>query len=704
MKNFIFLILFCPFFSAFLPLSAQNSLYMGDPRNSWWREWGSMEEVTVTTKPQGAYIECGLYITFSAKGTQWYNRADSLEISYKFELPEGSVVYDSWLWIGNDIIKAKILDRWTASAIYEGYVKRRTDPSILFKNGDNQYELKIFPMAGNQKRRVKISYLVPATWSRDRIRAALPIPALRASRLSPKLVILAWQNAHGKAPELPLMSGALTNQNAAQPEVFQGNFANWNFPSDITYDSPAKKGYYLSTYEHKGENFYQVSFLPGFLTNVQKSKKIAFLFDYDAAGSTITDISRLLSTSKFLLRQYLNETDSFNLIFSNLNIQRASEHWMPATYANVEAAFVHAEKQLSSYSNFSALVLNGIQFVRQQGGKGQLLLMSNASQFCNLQVANTLLNDMMAQMPPAAPVPIHTVSYYDRGQVYMYVNGTYYYANEYLLGTLSAMTKGNAQNVQNKGFDNALTACLNNTESNIEAFDFHTKLADGFCYGRFYPQETQEVVFANSAVVQIGKYKGDFPFEIEISGELDGQVLHGEISVPRSEVTQGDSLLREMWFGHYIGLLEADRPENNIIQEIISTSMKERVLSRYTAFFCPEDTSLICRQCLDETKLTGTSVAILPDSSLMAWPNPFRETVTLVIQQSPGAAKDAQLDIMTIDGRLVQTFSISAAEGKTTIEWDGNDAEGGSTGAGVYLAILKTGHKTKVLKLIRTGD
>jgi hypothetical protein len=704
MKNLVlvgvlcFLALLLPSFSIF----AENTLRVGDPRNAWWTEWGSIEEATISTKPIGAYIECGLYLTFSAKGTQWNNKPDSLEITFRFELPEGALVHDSWLWIGNDIIKGKILDRWTASAIYEGYVRRRTDPSILFKNGVNQYELKVFPMAGNQKRRVKISYLVPARWSREKIYASLPTGLLKASRYTPKVVVLAWQNDHGKAPVFPALPGVLRNQNPTQPNVLQANINNGIYPSDITYDSPAQKGYYLSTFGEGQEGFYQVSFLPSFLANTQTRKKLAFLFDYDAAGGS-TDIPMLLNAAKAYLHEHLDMSDSFNLILSNLNIRRVSDQWIPASYANIEAAFASAQNQISTYSNLPALLVNGIQFIKQRGSDGQLMVLSNASQFSGLQAANTLLSDIQSQMGSNL-IPIHAVNYYSKNVIYSYINGSYYYGNAYFLSTLSSITKANYQGMTNQSLNTALSTVFNNLEVNIEAFDFHTKLNDGFCYGRFHPDGEKDAVFPNRPIVQIGKYKGEFPFKVEISGELNSKVVHGEISVPKSEVIQGDSLIREMWFGHYINLLETGSQQSNIIREIIETSIKERVLSRYTAFFCPEDTSLICEQCIDETKITNTTTAILPDSTLMAWPNPFSDQVTISIEYPQTRDKNAQLDIMTIDGRLIQTFALQLSEGKATLQWNGRDTDGAQAPAGVYLAMLKTGSQMKVLKLVKAGE
>lgn len=702
MKNPSLILCFVYALLAATTMSAQNSLRVGDPRNSWWTEQGTITEATVSVKPQGAYVEYGLYLTFSATGTQWANRNDSLEVALRFDLPAGAIVHDSWLWIGNDIIKGKILDRWTASAIYEGYVKRRTDPSILFKQGATQYELRIFPMVGKATRRVKISYLLPAQWSQKSIQTDLPISLLRTSRYAPEFTVLAWENPHGKTPKLLDSPGALQPQNPVYPTLYQADFKNWLYPKNITYDAPLKNGYYISTLAEGNEGFYQVAFLPNSLAKTAAPKKFAFLFDYDANGGSLTP-QHLLSEVKSNLLLHFTPTDSFNLIFSNLTIKRAANYWLPATPQNIESAFKDAEKSLASYSNLQSLLSNGVQFVQQNGGSGALFLLSNASQFSALQSANTLLNDIFKEMPPSR-IPVHTVDCYTQYQNYTYVNGQYYYGNAYLLSTLSGATRGNYYNMLNIGLTTVVKKAFGELDAPLKAFDFHTKLADGFCYGRFDPTGNEEVIFANRPVVQVGKYKGQFPFKIEVSGEINGSVVNGEIAVGEADLVKGDSLLREMWFGQYISLLENEPQNAGIIGEVIETSLAERVLSRYTAFFCPEDPALICQACLDETKLTDVDPEILPDSTLTAYPNPFRDAVTLTLNIGTATGRNAQLDILTVDGRLVRAFPLEDLSGENTLVWDGTNTEGNQAPAGIYMAILKLGRGTKVLKLLKINE
>jgi len=158
-----------------IELSGQFSLRVGDPRNSWYTYPGSIEEAVLTVEPKGIFMEYGLYLTFSSEGTPWTDVADTLEVILDFALPQEADIFDSWLWFGEDTVRAELMDKWTASLIYESIVNRRRDPSIPTKQSSTQYELRVFPMAGNETRKVKISYLMPTSWTKQVVSADLPL-------------------------------------------------------------------------------------------------------------------------------------------------------------------------------------------------------------------------------------------------------------------------------------------------------------------------------------------------------------------------------------------------------------------------------------------------------------------------------------------------------------------------------------------------
>ena len=58
-------------------------------------------------------------------------------------------------------MKADILERSTAFNIYEGIVNRRKDPSVLYKNQEDAYEFRIFPLPGQKAGRSNLLFSLP---------------------------------------------------------------------------------------------------------------------------------------------------------------------------------------------------------------------------------------------------------------------------------------------------------------------------------------------------------------------------------------------------------------------------------------------------------------------------------------------------------------------------------------------------------------
>jgi hypothetical protein len=181
MKKFIiYLILIAP-----LSLFSQytyNYLQIQHPQQTWRYGQGTIEQVVVSIRPKGNYVQHDLYLTISARGLGFY-LYDSVEVQMEFALPKGAIVNDLWLWIDdNTIMKGLILDRWTASNIYENIVKRRRDPALLMKNSDLQYSLRVYPMVGTSSRKVKISYLLPANFNGGNVTSIIPVNIFQLSK------------------------------------------------------------------------------------------------------------------------------------------------------------------------------------------------------------------------------------------------------------------------------------------------------------------------------------------------------------------------------------------------------------------------------------------------------------------------------------------------------------------------------------------
>ncbi len=690
---------------------AYNYLIVQDPRN-WRSSYGTIEEAVVSVHPAGIYMEIGLYLTFSARTTQ-FGSSDTLEIQFYFDLPEQAIVHDLWLWVGDDIMRAVIMDKWKASSIYESIVKRRRDPAILFKDYGNQYELRIYPMAGNQQRKIKLTYLVPAQWLSNSVSIPLPANMLTVSN-SPLdyLNILFWPNQEWVNPEiveLPEQSftvneDSLSNTYYSVSLPFGYSVSTLN----LSVDSPLKDGIYLNCRAGGEENYYQLVLIPAQVMDIYSQRKFTLLFDYDISKTSLS-AQEIISTVKYLMHQQLVQTDSFNLFFSGLPIKSAGENWFSGDSSSIEAAFSNVGSDpFSNYSNLPALFSSSIEFMNSRGGEGSMLLVAASDQLGDYQVANPFINDLLDLMQPV--IPVHVADIQDQNYQYYYIGNQYYYGNEYFYENITKQTGGNYNRISwESSFSSIFSKALNGLSGSITSLDLYTTMQNGFCYGRFNLWPPNKPVYLDQPLVQLGKYIGDFPFEIKTSGMYKSGPFISDVQLSIDQVSAGDSLVIETWTGNYIQYLEAQEQSNDLITEIVDYSIKERILSLYTAFLAlePSDTTKPCLDCYDESEMTNvenSSVAITQaDTLLKAYPNPFNSTVSIKIRLAKAyKSNEVSFKIYDIMGKLVKKFESrsNSASNDLEIEWNGLNEQGGMVASGTYFFVMTTPAKRSSLKLL----
>ena len=708
MKTIVSLLLFLVLSTNFA--FSYNSLYVQDPRG-WLGGQGTIEEASLSIKPSGIYTQYELYLTFSAKGLGFSN-SDTLEVQFYFDLPENSIICNSWLWIEDEIVEALIMDKWTASSIYEEIVKRRRDPSILFKREAGNYELRIFPMAGNSTRKVKITYLVPTQWSPTAVISPLPTNLLRTS-LYPvsEFNLSAWLNQDWQNPKI-LELPEINFQSAFDTTL--GNYFEAVIPSEalqnnlsFVVDAPFNNGIYVSKFENEAEGFYQMAFLPSQALNISASSKVTILVDYDAFNTTVTK-NELINNLKSSLLLNLTPKDSFNIILSKANIQRISENWLQADSITIDSIFqTLGEDQISNYSNLPSLLADGIDFIKNHGNDGSLLLISSSDQVGDYQGANQLIDDLLELMEPK--FPIHVVNFQNQNFSYHYIGERYYMGNEYFYINITRVTSANYFDMNARSFSQILPDAMQSLNGFISSFDLHTKLNDGFCYGRYNLDPNINSIYFNKPILQVGKFRGNFPFIIEASGVYRSDPFSQTFTLEGSEIFEADSLSEEMWAGNYIEFLENQEQSNDVVNEIVGYSINERVLSIYSAFIClePNVEWEVCYACIDDGGVVGEIEDSLDNDdgslSLSAYPNPFNSQINLNVKL-PSSVNPENLTFRIYDilGQLIKTFDPDLTSGQKEYRfmWDGKNDDGYSIASGIYFFIVTTPEKNYSVKLL----
>lgn len=714
MKKTITLItVFCTMFVHFL--SAQW-LSVGNPQEEWWYErQGTIEDAVITLEPQGLYLEVGMYLTFSARSWQYTNN-DTIEIVCEFPLPDGSFIHDSWLWYNQDTLIADIIDRWTATGIYNEIVGRRQDPSLLYKVWDNYYELRIYPAKGDSTRRVKLSYLTPFSFTANNVSARLPIDIIKSSMFEVEGVEFrvktddTWMNPEIiEHPEIEFVDNIHSHFPTNQLLEFDSDDVGYQMT--IQFDSPMKNGIFINHLDDE-EDFYQLAIMPSSVISSNVSKKVLVCIDYQS-DETAFDKAKFLSSIGNSLDAALTEKDSFNLVFAGIESSFVSTGWISAD--SIHAIFNSgADNLMKDYSNLLTLITDGAKFIKENSGSGHLLLISNSDGNGDPPAANQYIADLQEYIGDDN-IKVHCANFCRYSNNYHYVGSVYYEGNEYLYVYLSKFTGGSYVKEYYRDYNakTFLSQFVYKIDGMISSFDIHTSVQNGFCYSRFNLNNNDGIYFINEPIMQIGKYYGQLPFEIELAGVYRGQPFSETIIISENDMVENDTLLEEIWAGNHIEQLEsqADYYSNDIIREIIDYSIEERVLSYYTAFLAIEPGALddldlddINNEDFTAEPINIDEVKEITEVRLKAYPNPF--TVELKIEiQLPDNFDDNSLlvQIFDISGRLISKDNLecSSASGILEYTWNGDDENGQTAKKGTYLVVVSGKDFKEVVKVIK---
>ncbi|PKL83935.1 MAG: hypothetical protein CVV24_02575 [Ignavibacteriae bacterium HGW-Ignavibacteriae-3] len=693
------------FFILSTNLPAQYSLNVQDPQSTWYQSKGTIEEAVFSVGQKGLYSQVSMYLTISGRGGYFLD-GSQLEAVMNFELPEGSVVTDLWLWIGDKISKGIVLDVWSASSIYEGIVQRRRDPAIITKKGNKSYELRVYPMDKNGSRKIRITYLVPNTWNETTVSTPLPIELLKVSLNKVNTAsIVTWTNLEWTRPTVTGTESAFQSKY----DSFFDNHVKLDITNPVTtnsyalnFNNPMINGVYFKYHKSDTDGYYQLALLPAQSQSII-SKKVLFLIDYDSRKSN-TSRTQILDGLKQLLLSNSKPGDKFNIFYSGLNIGKLSTGWLKAETADINGAFQSInENSISTYSNLPTLLREGYDFLTKNGG-AVVYLISNSDQLGSNLNANQVINDIRNIL--TINIPTYILDYNDKEYYYYYFNNRSYLGNEYLYDNLAKLTGGLFQRISG-GLNYSLTDLYLKLSGTISSFDLYTTLNNGFCFSRQTLANSGSTITMDKPILQLGKFIGEFPFIIKTSGIYNAQPFTQSMIIEDAGQKLGENTIEKMWVNTYISSLETGTMTNSKVTEILNLGLKHKILTRYTAFLALEDSTSICNNCYyDDGKPIGaTSVedekTIPTDFSLTAYPNPFNSQVSITIKiPIKMLGENFTFKIYNVLGQVVKTFTVNNVTNVINLFWDGKNDEGQLLSSGIYIFTVSSPNFTKSLKLM----
>lgn len=706
------------FFLTTLGAGAQATLSVLNPDRTWIVRQGTIEEAAITLEPKGIYLDVGLYLTFSARGAG-FDFGDSLEVALDFTLPEEAAIYDSWLWINEVIVKADILDRRTATNIYEEIVDRRQDPSILYKLGAGQYQLRVYPMAYPEERQVKISYLLPANWTAEQVLADLPMEIIQAS-YNPldELTIRAWAGPEWGQPRIPELPAA-EFYFGSHPDL--GTFYQYiltgpemNPGLTLALDAPLQDGLYVN--HNDSLQIFQMVALPEQLVSLPAApaRRLLFYLDYKPGNSSGFSKENLLAGLRRELLAGLREQDRFQLwATANGFPLPLSDGWVAGSAAAINDAFDNIP--LASFPDNGRLynaLYHALEQAHALGEETEVLLLSNSQDEGDPWYAGELV-DGLRQEAGFGLANFHAINYQNRNveQWWNWWGPSEWRGNDFLYTELALLSGGTYR--RSGQFRYKIRKALETADPLRGAVEVHSTLENGLCYNRFLLGGSTVNVPLRRPLYQVGRYQGFFPFRLEYLNVMNGTPHFATRTAAPQDIHVIDTLAEEAWAANYLLSLESSTQSDAIAQEIVEASIYYRVLSLHTAFLCLEPSfgGEPCIGCIDgstggEFPVPATEEQMADEQliRLRAFPNPFAGQVQIRIELLPGAAR-AQYRFAIYDqlGRLVRILEKQelAPGREATLQWDGKGADGVELPDGLYILVVEGPQGRAQLKLVK---
>ncbi|MBX9788258.1 MAG: hypothetical protein K2Y37_05040 [Pirellulales bacterium] len=98
------------------------------------------------------------------------------EGTFLFNLPRGASVSRFAMYVdASTLVEGELIDRRRAADVYDRIVRGQRDPAILEQLGDNLFRMRVFPILGQDVKRVLLDFTLPLAAADGRCRFELPL-------------------------------------------------------------------------------------------------------------------------------------------------------------------------------------------------------------------------------------------------------------------------------------------------------------------------------------------------------------------------------------------------------------------------------------------------------------------------------------------------------------------------------------------------
>ena len=608
-----------------------------------------------------------------------------LEGFYVFQLPEGAQVHEMYLWINGIRVPYTVKKRADAVQIYQEIVTRTADPAILEQLGSNLFKLRIFPFDAMGTRRIEIVYSQPLSYYSGSIQYVFPLDmtdyssaAIENAGISIDLKSQIPISTVTTSADATPAAVNVTKIDSTHYTIAYG-LENATFSKDFNIRGALdRRGRsmvnltYAPPHETEDPYFVMWSALPDTLygDSVQ-SRELTFIADI----SSSMEGQRLQQLKDALLSfiDLLTVRDRFNIVSFSTGTVRFRPDLVAVTPAVQDSARLFVQQLVAlGLTNFESALHDA-------------LLQSYAD---SVHSAIVFFTDGLPSWGETTPDSLLArTRRWNTMDTKIFTVGVGQESDYTLLRSLASQNGGAFTPI---AADDSIYVKVKELYRALWLQELRSIAMDYGSAGALdiHPSPLPDV-FAGDQLMTTGRFTRSGPSGVVLTGIAGGQSFSLQESVDFPGSDTSFFAVARYWGAQKIQslltLIQQMGEQQELVDQVVTLSMKYSVLTPYTAFLIVEPAS-------GSTEYVENQQLPLRTTLLPNYPNPFNPSTRIAFTIGQGAPRLVTVRVYDMLGRLVRTLLHEVrSSGTYELVWNARDDLGRPVASGMYMARLSVG-------------
>ena len=515
------------------------------------------------------------------------NHADwEVEGIYEFTLPDGAIITDLVLWIGDKRIQGLILEKEEARQIYDDIVRQRVDPALIEQVTPNQFRLSIFPFPANGSRRVEFEYMQLLEARNGRLDYTFPLAPETGQALLMELFVLR-ASVRSQHPFQVTTSGLPRLTDIDRPDDYRANVffgdeeisPREDFTLTVRQTGDLLEPTVLSFAPEGDEALgYYALWLPP-LPELTRDDPLprSLTFVIDISSSMQRGKLRAVKGALAAAIAGLEEADLFNIVVFSHRADSYAAAPVPANRNNKDAAtaFINRQDALG-VSNFEAGLGRAMQQAFPSGRVNHVIFLTDG-----------LPNLGEIELEPLSDL----VGRWSDGRARLFTIGVGSDVDQRFLAGLAEDHRGEAFFLSDEGdIETALRDLF-------ESFTFPVLLLEELSFGDVEIHDVHprgvEALAAGRELFQVGRYRDGGQFNLSVTGQMGEETVSLDFPLEFTRTDVSGDLIPRLWAHQKVQALEEQiarfGSRQELLDDILALGLDYRLVTRRTSLFAPDE-------------------------------------------------------------------------------------------------------------------